>query len=139
MSELKWTDDGRFPIFILIIGLIFPVVMIQIGDTIMIQIGDTINKIGDTINNLSSFKASEQKPGAVESALSGTLESSIINEKQLLTIIKGCCSGSGGTYSPSGQDCIVSNRNAFTSCVGSGKVRYSNGNEYDYSGNKFAR
>jgi len=124
MSELKWTDDGRFPIFILIIGLIFPVVMIQIGDT---------------INNLSSFKASEQKPGAVESALSGTLESSIINEKQLLTIIKGCCSGSGGTYSPSGQDCIVSNRNAFTSCVGSGKVRYSNGNEYDYSGNKFAR
>lgn len=65
--------------------------------------------------------------------------SNSINEYQLLTIIKGCCSGSGGTYSPSGQDCIVSNRNAFTSCVGSGKVRYSNGNEYDYSGNQFAR
>jgi hypothetical protein len=65
----------------------------------------------------------------------------VVTPQQLYKIVKGCCSGAGGTYSPAAQDCVgvQSNWNAFTSCVGKGKVRYPNGNVHSYSGSEFVR
>ena len=44
----------------------------------------------------------------------------IITPEQALSIVRGCCSGSGGTYSSTGQDCVMPDIRAFTACVGDG-------------------
>ena len=80
-------------------------------------------------------------PATTTSPSSSDSASRVISKSQLFQIVKGCCEGSGGTYSPAGLDCLVDwdNKRAFTSCVGEGKFLQSNGTTPSYSGSQFVR
>ena len=59
------------------------------------------------------------------SQTSGSSSTPVISSSQALQIIKGCCNGAGGTYSPAGNDCVIyDNQSAFAGCVGTLKVRF---------------
>ena len=95
-------------------------------------------------NSFSSYSPSSSSYSSSSSSSKTSSSSSssvVVTPQQLYKIVKGCCSGAGGTYSPAAQDCVgvQSNWNAFTSCVGKGKVRYPNGNVHSYSGSEFVR
>lgn len=69
----------------------------------------------------------------------------VIDPSQAYSLIKGCCDGVGGAFSPAGQDCILLDRNLhdpFIGCVSKDKriyVRYPNGNEHRFRGEDFIR
>ena len=132
MSQYKWTEDGRFPLFILLVGLFLPLGLVEVGNMAEGRRG----MIDSMIDSLTSSLSSSSSSGSSSSGSSQT-----VTPQQLYKIVKGCCSGAGGTYSPSAQDCVgvQSNWNAFTSCVGKGKVKYPNGNIHSYSGSEFVR
>ena len=68
-----------------------------------------------------------------------------ISSTDLLRLVQGCCSGAGGTFSPAGQDCVISPdlADAFTGCVGSIDVRFDapgqSGTVRHVTGEDFAR
>lgn len=69
----------------------------------------------------------------------------VIDPSQAYSLIKGCCDGVGGVFSPAGQDCILLDRNLhdpFIGCASKDKriyVRYPNGNEHRFRGEDFIR
>ena len=82
-----------------------------------------------------------ETPKSSTNSSSSSNSSVTLDEYQLFDLVKGCCRGSGGIWSQQKQSCITREytiRNAFTSCVGKGKVRYKNGNTHSYNGNQFA-
>ena len=89
------------------------------------------------------FITSSQSPLNKESSsLSSSSSSNIITEQQLYKIVKGCCSGVGGTYRSSyDEGCVVDSEQdkPFRDCVGKGKVKYPNGKIGYYYGSKFTR
>lgn len=68
-----------------------------------------------------------------------------ISSTELLSVVRGCCSGAGGTFSPAGQDCVIDpeSASAFTGCVGSIDVRFDapgqSGTVRHVTGEDFAR
>lgn len=86
---------------------------------------------GDQQASNSIFDSSDKNSGFTHT----------LSRSELYDVVKGCCNGSSGTYSPSAQDCILEwkNETAFTSCVGRGEVVYPNGNRYNFSGAQFVR
>lgn len=76
------------------------------------------------------------------SSSSSSSSSKIITEQQLHQIVKGCCSGVGGTYRSSyDEGCVVDFKQdkPFRDCVGKGKVKYPNGQVGNYYGSNFTR
>jgi hypothetical protein len=84
----------------------------------------------------------KESPIGTFSSSSSSSSSKIITEQQLHQIVKGCCSGVGGTYRSSyDEGCVVDleQNKPFRDCVGKGKVKYSNGQVGNYYGSKFTR
>ena len=64
-----------------------------------------------------------------KSSRSSSASDRTVSSEQAYQIIKGCCEGSGGTYSPAGQDCVMyENQSAYQGCVGTLKVEFHSGN-----------
>tara|TARA_R110001592_G_C12951828_1_gene731440 strand:- start:219 stop:629 length:411 start_codon:yes stop_codon:yes gene_type:complete len=81
-------------------------------------------------------------PATTTSPSSSDSASRVISKSQLFQIVKGCCSGVGGTYRSSyDEGCVVDSEQdkPFRDCVGKGKVKYPNGKIGDYYGSKFTR
>jgi hypothetical protein len=96
-----------------------------------------------------SQTSGQQENSSEDNAQSANTNSGtyILTPQQSLQLIRGCCEGSGGKFSPSFQDCIIvpggreaTVRKAFIGCVGErAYVRFPNGNEYHLDGEKLIR
>lgn len=64
----------------------------------------------------------------------------VINETQAMSLLRGCCSGAGGTWT-SYDDCVSPNTSAFVSCADNGNtyIRFSSGNVYKLDAYKHLR
>ncbi len=67
--------------------------------------------------------------------------SRILSPEEAYSTLSGCCSGAGGTYSQSGQNCVIPSEHAsaYEGCVGEFDVRYPSGNVEHVSGSRTVR
>ena len=84
----------------------------------------------------SSTPPSDRKP----TADSGP-KKTVITSTQAKSILRGCCSGAGGTWSNSTDHCVSPDYSAFSACADNGKtyIRFPSGNEHKLNANDFVR
>ena len=75
-----------------------------------------------------------------DSSGSSSPDKTIISETQAKSLLRGCCSGAGGTWS-SYDDCVSPNYSAFSACADDGNtyIRFSSGREMKLDASSFIR
>jgi hypothetical protein len=80
-------------------------------------------------------------PSGSSAAQPKTSKRRTLSPEEGLQIIQGCCAGSGGTFSPAGQDCVIdpSAADGYAGCVGTFDVLFESGNTQTIRGRDTVR
>ncbi len=84
----------------------------------------------DKTSRSSSSEARSSRSTSSSSSSSSRSSGRILTPVEAESILRGCCTGAGGTYAAQYDDCVIfSNQEAYTGCVGYDyRVRYPSGN-----------
>jgi hypothetical protein len=121
--------------------------VLSLAGFLVLAVGSADDESSSSSSSSSKKTTSSQKKKAKKKERKKTTRSSsrktqsrVINPAQAEILLRGCCTGAGGTYSPSHQDCIQPNREAFSGCIGSNvSVEYPSGKTHRLTPSKFIR